>query len=158
MNESPLDRHLTGRRRALRAAGAALACVVVRPASSQVPDLKEALAAYTRGREVRAGRVNVDIARLIDNGNAVPMTVSVESPMTADNFVRSIAVFNERNPERDVVRFELSAESGRAVVSTRLRLATSQRIVAIATMSDGSLWSGAIDVVVTLAACIEGEP
>jgi len=158
MNATLPSEHDAGRRRTLRAAGAALACVVVRPATAQVPDLKAAINAYTGGREVRSGRVNVDIARLIDNGNAVPMTVSVESPMTAESFVRSIAVFNERNPERDVARFELSAQSGRAVVSTRIRLATSQQIVAIATMSDGSLWSGAVDVVVTLAACIEGEP
>ena len=153
--QSPPD---PDRRRLLHAAGALFACIAVRPAAAQAPDLTAAIAAYTGGREVRAGRVSLDIARLIDNGNAVPMTVTVDSPMTPDNFVRSIAVFNQRNPERDVVRFELSAQSGRAVVSTRIRLATSQQIVAIATMNDGSMWSGAIDVVVTLAACIEGEP
>jgi sulfur-oxidizing protein SoxY len=154
----PVESTDPDRRRLLHAAGALLACVVVRPAAAQAADLKAAIAAYTGGREVRPGRVNVDIARLIDNGNAVPMTVTVDSPMSPENFVRSIAVFNERNPERDVVRFELSAQSGRAVASTRIRLATSQQILAIATMNDGSMWSGAIDVVVTLAACIEGEP
>jgi sulfur-oxidizing protein SoxY len=155
---APSSLHDPARRHALRTAGALLAYAIVRPATAQVPDLKAAIAAYTGGREVRPGRVAIDIARLVDNGNAVPMTVAVDTPMTPDNFVRAIAVFNERNPERDVARFELSPQSGRAVVSTRIRLATSQQIVAIATMNDGTMWSGAIDVVVTLAACIEGEP
>jgi sulfur-oxidizing protein SoxY len=77
--------------------------------------------------------------------------------MTAAEHVRAIAVFNERNPERDVARFALTEHAGFAIVSTRIRLATTQQIAAIATLSDGSLWSGTVDVVVTLAACIEGE-
>jgi sulfur-oxidizing protein SoxY len=148
------DRH---RRRALRAAGALVALAVVRPARADATELKSAIAAYTGGREPRPGRVTIDVAQLVDNGNTVPVTLRVDSPMSAADHVRAIALFNERNPERDVARFALSERSGRAVVSTRIRLATSQQLVAIATMSDGTLWSGAVDVVVTLAACIEGE-
>jgi len=145
------------RRRVLRAGGVLVALALVRPALADANGLKAAIAAYSSGREAKPGRVAIDVARLVDNGNAVPITVRVDSPMTAADHVRAIALFNERNPERDVARFALSARSGRAVVSTRIRLATSQQLVAIATMSDGSLWSGAIDVIVTLAACIEGE-
>jgi len=145
------------RRLALRAGGALVAMAVARPVRAEVPELKAAIAAYTGGREARPGRVSIEVARLVDNGNAVPLTVRVDSPMTAAEHVRAIAVFNERNPERDVARFALTEHAGLAVVSTRIRLATSQQLVAIATLSDGSLWSGAVDVVVTLAACIEGE-
>ena len=145
------------RRGVLRAGGVLVALAVARPVLADANELKTAIAAYTGGRETKPGRVTIDVARLVDNGNAVPVTVRVESPMIAADHVRAIALFNERNPERDVARFALSERSGRAVVSTRIRLATSQQLVAIATMSDGTLWSGAVDVIVTLAACIEGE-
>jgi sulfur-oxidizing protein SoxY len=145
------------RRRVLRAGGALFALALARPALAQASELQAAIAAYAGGREATPGRVTLDVARLVDNGNAVPVTVRVDSPMTAADHVRTIALFNERNPERDVARFALSERSGRAVVSTRIRLATSQQLVAVATMSDGSLWSGAVDVIVTLAACIEGD-
>jgi len=145
------------RRGVLRACGALVALAIARPARADANELQAAIAAYTGRRDVKPGRVTIDVARLVDNGNAVPVTVRVESPMSAADHVRAIALFNERNPERDVARFALSERSGRAVVSTRIRLATSQQLVAIATMSDGTLWSGAVDVIVTLAACIEGE-
>ena len=145
------------RRLALRAGGALVAMAVARPGRAEAPELKAAIAAYTGGRAARPGRVSIEVARLVDNGNAVPLTVRVDSPMTAAEHVRAIAVFNERNPERDVARFALTEHAGFAIVSTRIRLATTQQIAAIATLSDGSLWSGTVDVVVTLAACIEGE-
>lgn len=137
----------------------------VRPLRAEVAitsnqTLAEAIRVYTRGAPVREGRVKIAIAELIDNGNAVPLTVQVESAMQPDNQVREIALFNEKNPQRDIARFFLSAHSGRAEVSTRIRLATSQKLVAIAQVFDGrdvSFWSGAVDVIVTLAACIE-EP
>ena len=106
---------------------------------------------------MRPGRVALEIAALVENGNVVPITVAVDSPMTAADHVTTIALFNERNPERDVARFQLGPRAGRARVSTRIRLATSQRLVAVAAMSDGTWWSGSADVVVTLAACVEGD-
>ena len=75
--------------------------------------------------------------------------------MTAADHVVEIVVFNERNPQRDVVRFSLTPASGMAQVQTRIRLATSQQLVALARMRDGSQWSHHVDVLVTLAACIE---
>jgi sulfur-oxidizing protein SoxY len=117
--------------------------------------LAAAVAGFTNGAAVQAGRVQLDIATLVDNGNTVPITVSVQSPMTAADHVTAIAVFNERNPQRDVGRFRLTPLSGKAEVSTRIRLATTQKLVAVARMSDGSYWSHMVEVVVTLAACIE---
>ena len=81
----------------------------------------------------------------------------VASPMSATDRVAALALFNERNPERDVVRFAFGPRAGRAVVSTRIRLATSQKLVAVARMADGSFHAASVDVLVTLAACIEGD-
>jgi len=138
--------------------GLAAGCVLVAPALAQgSAELSAAVSAWTHGSPVRPGRVKMDIAKLVDNGNTVPMTVTVDSPMTPADHVASIAVFNERNPQRDVARFTLGPRSGKASVATRIRLATSQKLVAVAKMSDGSYWSDTADVVVVLAACIEGE-
>ena len=90
-----------------------------------------------------------------ENGNTVPMTVSVASPMAPEDFVKSIHVFNEKNPQPNIGNFYLGPNSGRAQVSTRIRLADSQRVVAIARLSDGSFWSVSVEVIVTLAACTE---
>jgi sulfur-oxidizing protein SoxY len=92
---------------------------------------------------------------LVENGNAVPLTVAVESPMTEEEHVTAIHLFNEKNPQPYVATFRFSAASGKAAVSTRIKLADSQQVVAIARMNDGSLWSDSAQVIVTLAACVE---
>ena len=114
-----------------------------------------AIKQYVGDAVVRVGKVRLDVAELVENGNTVPLSVAVESPMTATEHVKRIAIFNERNPQRDVARFTLGPRSGRALVATRIRLATSQKLVAIAQLSDGSYWSHTADVIVTLAACVE---
>lgn len=129
--------------------------LLVRPAGATPAALQAALAAFTGGRPVNDGRVTLEIAPLVENGNAVPVTLRVASPMMADDHVKRLALFTERNPSPEVAVFHLSPRNPRAVVSTRIRLATSQQVVALAEMSDGSLWRQAVDVVVTLAACIE---
>jgi len=105
--------------------------------------------------ELHTGKVKLEIPPLVENGNTVPMTVSVASPMTPDDNVKSIHVFNEKNPQPNIGNFYLGAQAGRAQVSTRIRLADSQKVVAVAQLSDGSFWSTSVDVVVTLAACTE---
>ena len=105
--------------------------------------------------EPRVGRVTLEIAPLVENGNLVPMTVSVESPMTSTDFVKAIHIISEKNPLPNIVSFNFGARAGRAQVSTRIRLLTSQRLWAIAEMNDGSFWQGHADTVVTLAACTE---
>ena len=145
------------RRQVVAAAVGAAAWVVLRPALAATDDLAAAVASYAGGAAVTPGRVRLAIAELVDNGNVVPITITVDSPMTAVNHVKAIAVFNEKNPQRDVVKFTLGARYGKPVVSTRIRLATTQKLVAVAQMSDGSFWSHTVDVIVTLAACIEGD-
>jgi sulfur-oxidizing protein SoxY len=144
------------KRRELLVAGAAGIIAVVIPlrAHARVP-LDEAIRAFTAGAEARAGRVKFEISPLVENGNAVPVSVEVESPMTAVDHVRRIALFNEKNPQADIAIFHLGARAGRARVATRIRLATSQVVVAAAEMSDGSFWMSKASVIVTLAACIE---
>ncbi len=116
--------------------------------------MQAAIAAFTGGAAVREGRVKLEVSPLVENGNTVPVTVSVPGADAAT--VRRLALFTERNPQPDVAVFTLGPLAGRAQVSTRMRLATSQTIVALAQMADGSVWQAGVDVVVTLAACVEG--
>lgn len=119
------------------------------------PTLDGALHAFSGWREIYAGRVALDIPPLVENGNAVSVTITVDSPMTETNYVRRIALFNEKNPQADMFVFHLTPRAGVARVSTRVRLATTQNVTAIAELSDGSFWSETKNVIVTLAACIE---
>jgi sulfur-oxidizing protein SoxY len=130
----------------------------LRPAfAATTGDLASSVTSYSGGAIVLAGKVKLQVSELVDNGNVVPITITVDSPMTPANHVKAIALFNEKNPQREVVKFALNPASGKASVSTRIRLSTTQKLVAVAQMSDGSFWSGSADVIVTLAACIEGE-
>ncbi len=143
------------RRHVLAGAAAASAAILVRPARASTPAMETAIAAFAGNGAVRPGRVTLDIPALVENGNSVPLTVKVDSPMSPADFVKAIAVFNEKNPQPNVAVFHLSPRSGRAVVSTRIRLGDSQRIVAVAQMADGTFWSGEAELVVTLPACVE---
>jgi sulfur-oxidizing protein SoxY len=135
--------------------GALPALISVRPAEATPETMAAAIRTVTGGAVVQSGKVKLDIPPLVENGNSVPMTVSVASPMTANDHVKSIHVFNEKNPQPNLGNFYLGPRAGRAQVSTRVRLADSQKITAIAKLSDGSFWSVTADVVVTLAACTE---
>ena len=129
--------------------------VTLRPVEATPAMLASAIRDIVGTAVVRAGKVKLDVPPLVENGNTVPLTVSVASPMTLEDHVKSIHVFNEKNPQPDVGNFYLGAGAGREQISTRIRLADSQKIVAIAKLSDGSFWSASVDVVVTLAACTE---
>lgn len=143
-------------RRALLAAGAGgLLLVVARPAHALADELREQVRRFAGGAASREGRVRFEIEPLVENGNAVPITVSAESPMTTADHVQAIAVFNQKNPQPDVLQATLTPALGQARLATRIRLATSQQLVAVARYSDGSYWTRTVDVVVTLAACIE---
>ncbi|TIN09029.1 SoxY-related AACIE arm protein [Mesorhizobium sp.] len=146
---------MVGRRQFLRAGMTGLLAISLPRWAVARPSLEEAIRTFTGGANVLDGRVRLDLPPLVENGNAVGITVVAESPMTEDDHVRRIAVFNEKNPEENVTVFHLGARSGRAMVSTRIRLATSQVVVAVAEMSDGSFWSSRASAIVTLAACIE---
>jgi sulfur-oxidizing protein SoxY len=133
----------------------AIPIVTLRPAQATPATMAAAIRTVVGAAVVRSGKVKLDIPPLVENGNTVPMTVSVSSPMTSDDYVKSIHVFNEKNPQPNIGNFYLGPGCGRAQISTRIRLADTQKIVAIARLSDGSFWSVSADVVVTLAACTE---
>ena len=151
--KAALERRL-GRRDLLAGVVSVATLVMVRPAVAR-PSLDAAVALFAGGREVQPGRVRFDIPPLVENGNAVGVAITVDSPMTEADHVKRVALFNEKNPQADMALFHLGPRAGRATVSTRVRLATSQTVVALAEMSDGSVWSSSANVVVTLAACIE---
>ena len=130
--------------------------LAVKPASATHASMRAAIRKVVGEAELNKGKVKIDVPPLIENGNAVPLTISCESPMTADDYVKAIHVFSEKNPQPNIVGVQLGPRSGRAAVSTRIRLADSQKIIAIAQMSDGSFWSNEAEVIVTLAACLEG--
>ncbi len=134
-----------------------LMSIVVRPvaALTQSDVLTPLVNTYAAGGVVREGRVKFDIAPLVDNGNSVPIEITVESPMTPAQHVVGIALFNEKNPQNQVAEFTLSPLAGRARVATRIRLALSQQLVAVAKMNDGSCWTHTVEVLVTIASCIE---
>jgi sulfur-oxidizing protein SoxY len=146
-------------RREILQAAAALAgggvLLSIRPAAATPEMMKDAVRAVIGEAPVKKGKVKLDLPPLVENGNSVPCTVAVESPMTAADHVKAIHIFNEKNPQPNVISVKLGPRAGRASFSTRIRLADSQTVTAIAELSDGSFWSDDIDVIVTLAACIE---
>ena len=117
--------------------------------------MQEALRRVVGDAPVRRGRVKLELPPLIDNGNSVPLSVAVESAMTPLDHVEAIYVFTEKNPLPEVVSVYLGPRAGRARMATRVRLADTQTVLAIAHLSDGSFWSDSAEVVVTLSACLE---
>ena len=147
----------TTRRQFLSLAGGVtvIPIVTLRPVEATPAMLNSTIRNVVGEAPIRSGRIKLDIPPLVENGNTVPMTVSVASPMTATEYVKSIHIFNEKNPQPNIGSFYLTPASGRAQVSTRIRLADTQKVVAIARLSDDTFWQAAVDVVVTLAACTE---
>ena len=151
---------MTTRREFLILAGGAYAAA----AEAQLPPniaalrkkaLEEAVGKVVGGAPLHRGRVKLDLPPLIDNGNAVPLSVTVDSPMTQADHVRAIHVFTEKNPQPNVLSAYLGPRGGRASITTRARIADSGTVLAVAQMSDGSFWSDSKEVVVTLSACLE---
>ena len=129
---------------------------LVRPAAATPAAMEEAIRALVGEAAVERGKVKLELPPIVENGNTVPLTVTVDSPMNEADHVSGIHIFNEKNPQPYIASFDLGPRAGKAVVSTRVRLADSQQVVAIARLSDGSFWSDSADIVVTLAACAEG--
>jgi sulfur-oxidizing protein SoxY len=151
-------------RRRLLAATSALLSVSAWPLAAQEDGenplgiLKvPAIASFLNGRTPRLGRVSLDVPRLAENGNSLPMAVSVESPQSAAEHVKILHVYSERNPRRMIARFEFGPDAPRAAVESRIRLANSQRVAAFAEMNDGTLWWAGVHVVVVISSCIDGS-
>jgi sulfur-oxidizing protein SoxY len=126
-------------------------------ANAHVSTTDPLIVSFTKGASVMPGRVTLDLPKIADTGYSVPMTVSVDSPMTEAQHVRTILVMAEKNPMRDVCWFYLGPRAGRAEVSSRIRLNGTQRVVAVAQLSDGTFWSDAVQIDVREAACTDGN-
>ena len=147
------------RRRLVQAAGSLAlggpALLTLTPAAATPASMQAAIAHIVGDARITPGRVTLDIPPLVENPNTVSCSVSVDSPMTPHDYVKAIHVFTEKNPQPNVISARLSWRAGKAMVSTRIRLADTQTVTAIAQMSDGSFWSHAVGVIVTLGACLE---
>ena len=150
-----ISTRLLARRGLLLGGGGLLAVSLVRPAAATPEAMRRAIAELVGKAEVGQGLISLDIPPLVENGNVVPLTVAVESPMTEADHVTDIAIFTGRNPLPQVAHFHLGPRAGRARVTMRMRLATSQAVTAIARLSDGTFRGTSADVIVTLAACVE---
>lgn len=140
------------------AAASAAFTLVVTPAEATPEAMQEAIRKIVGGAEIKKGRVKLEIPPLSENGNSVACAVTVESPMTQADHVKAIHVFNEKNPQPNVISVHLGPRAGKARIDTRIRLNDTQTVTAIAQMSDGSFWSDAANVIVTLGACLEDSP
>jgi sulfur-oxidizing protein SoxY len=147
---------MTSRRSILALAAASPLLVQMRPVRATPEEMQTAIDAFTGGAAMEEGGFTLKVPLLVENGNAVPLTVSVDSPMTEEDHVTEIAVFNEQNPLPEVVTFHFSPWSGRAEAQTRMRLSGSQNVHAVARMSDGTYRHAMTDVIVTAPACAEG--
>lgn len=141
------------RRSVLRSA--LLLTVLPRTLAAAPEDLQRAMSAAFGDRVIKPGRVQLQLPALAENGNSVRLSVSVDSPMTAEDHVQFLHLFAEHNPLPDIARFQFTPASGRAAVETRIRLSAEQDVIAVAGFSDGSLWSHSAHIVVTEAACID---
>ena len=125
-------------------------------ANSHISTTDPLVFSFTKGRDVLPGKVRIELPALADNGHSVAMTVKVDSPMTAAEHVKAVRMIAEKNPIREMAVFFFGPDSPRAEVGTRIRLNGSQRIVAVAELSDGTFWSDAVQIEVREAACTDG--
>jgi sulfur-oxidizing protein SoxY len=130
----------------------------VRPAKATPASMKQAIRQIVGEAAVTRGKIKLDLPPLVENGNSVAMSVTVDSPMTAKDYVKAIHVFTEKNPQPNIISVQLGPRAGKADIQTRVRLADTQSVVAICELSDGSFWSDTVDVIITLGACLEDLP
>jgi sulfur-oxidizing protein SoxY len=137
-------------------AGIGMASALPLESASATPAmLEEAIRIVIGEANLQTGKITLEVPPLVENGNTVPVTIIVDSPMNKADHVKVIHVFNEKNPQPHVISITLGPRAGKARIATRIKLADTQRIVGIAEMSDGSFWTGEANVIVTIAACVE---
>ena len=143
------------RRAALGLGGGVVAAIVVGVpyAALAKNDHEELIKAFTGGKAPTKGKVTLDLPEIAENGNTVPLSISVDSPMTPDSYVKDVLVVADGNPRGGVVTFHFTPMSGAAEASTRIRLAETQNVIAIAKMNDGSLFMDTKPVKVTIGGC-----
>ena len=139
---------------ALGAAGAALGFIGSRKrASAAAPETEDQITQFTGGKTAEKGKIAIELPEIAENGNTVPLSVSVDAPMTADNYVSEILVVADGNPNPGVATFHFTSLSGKAAASTRIRLAATQNIIAVAKTSKGEFFTNQKLVKVTIGGC-----
>jgi sulfur-oxidizing protein SoxY len=136
---------------------AALVSLPARRTHAAIESLAPLVNKITGGAPLREGRVKLEIPRLADNGHSVPLRITVDSAMTPADHVRAITLLSEKNPRPVMATFHLGPKAGRAELATRVRLSTSQRVLAVVELSDGTYWSGSAEVEVTESACLDAS-
>jgi sulfur-oxidizing protein SoxY len=116
-------------------------------------DSADLIKKFTAGKTAAEGRVKLDLPEIAENGNTVPMTVMVESPMTEQSHVTDVLIVADGNPRAGIATFHFSPASGIAEANTRIRLASTQNIIAVAKMNDGSFFTATKQVKVTIGGC-----
>jgi sulfur-oxidizing protein SoxY len=143
------------RRRFLAAAAGVMALPATAQRFQPAQDIRPLIAQITGGVEPQAGGIEVELPQIAENGNSVPMRVRVASPMNATEYVSAIYILAERNPRPRVATFHFTPASGRAEVTTRVRLAGTQPVTVIAELSGKRFRISKTDVLVTSAACLD---
>jgi sulfur-oxidizing protein SoxY len=148
---------LISRRTLLRQLGAAGLLLALWPAAPLAsPEIvQQAIRQRIGDREPQPGGMTLTLPKIAETGNSVPLTVTVDSLMSAEDHVQRIHVFVPGNPEPVAATYHLGVRAGRAQISTQIRLARTQTVLALAEMSDGSVRSDAASIVVTLGACVD---
>jgi sulfur-oxidizing protein SoxY len=122
-------------------------------AQAGVKEAADQIAKFTGGKTAEKGKISIELPEIAENGNTVPLSVTVDSAMTADDYVSDVIVVSEGNPNPGVATFHFSPLSGKAEASTRIRLATTQNIVVVAKTSKGEFFTGQKAVKVTIGGC-----
>lgn len=156
MTHAPVPRACVSLTRRVLVAGMALLPFASVRALAQDGAGIPALKAFVAGREVRTGRLRVEVPRIADNGNLIAMRVIMPGPFTPGADVRDIHVFAEKNPVPLIGAFHFPVPTARPEIELRMRLSGTQRVAAVATLADGTLHAAIVDVTVTLSACIDG--
>lgn len=139
---------------ALGAQGAALTLVGWGGAAKAgLREARAAIAKFTGGKTAQTGKIAIDLPEVAENGSIVRLSVSVDAPMVADNYVSEVLVIAEHNPAPKVVKYDFTPMSGKAEVSTRMRLAKTQNVTVVAKTSMGEVFTNLRFVKVTIGGC-----
>ncbi|QKV17582.1 thiosulfate oxidation carrier protein SoxY [Oricola thermophila] len=147
---------LTRRSMLTLSVGAAIGAVAgmrTSPALATAEDAMAKVKEFAGGAEPATGTITLNAPEIAENGNTVPVSVSVESPMTEDDYVESVAIFADGNPSPDVITFNFTPMSGEASATTRMRLAKTQNVIAVAKTSTGQVFMDKKEVKVTIGGC-----
>jgi len=147
------QRPLSRRGLLLAGGGVLLAGLGLRPAGADPAAVKAAVGAIAGDRPLQEGRIKLELPQIAENGNTVPLAFEVESPMSEADHVQAVYVFADGNPNPEVATFHFTPMNGRARAATRMRLAKTQNVVAVAQMSDGALYMASSQVKVTIGGC-----